>query len=256
MSLSSEAWARGREGMASAAKTQTRLLWLDAARTLALVGMVIFHFVRDLEVFGLLPQGTTQSGGWAISARVIAGSFLFLSGISLVLAHQNEFRLGAWAKRLMVILIAALCISLATFVTFPDRFIYFGILHAIAFASVVGVALLRAPWWLAGCLAMGVLVLEAVIGGGLVHSPWLAWTGLSSVVPPSLDFIPVVPWFAAFLFGMAVARALPVSHADLPIRRGWKTSALTWPGRHSLFVYLFHQPILLGSIWFGTRFLD
>ena len=46
-----------------------RLLWIDIARTIALLSMAIFHFVRDLEFFGVIPPGTTVSGGWAVFAR-------------------------------------------------------------------------------------------------------------------------------------------------------------------------------------------
>jgi len=253
MSLSIDPSATTSRTFAPVPLTQERLIWLDAARTLALVGMVFFHFTRDLELFGIVPPGTTQTGGWAISARVIAGSFLFLSGISLVLAHQDRFRFGSWAKRLITISLAALAVSLATFLAFPDRFVFFGILHAIAFASLVGVVFLRAPFWLTGGVAAGILGMDYTWGGALLHSAWMAWTGLSSVVPPSLDFIPAVPWMAAFLAGMAIAQAVPVSQVDLPLRRNWATSVLTWPGRHSLAVYLVHQPILIGLIWLIVR---
>ncbi|MFZ5962930.1 heparan-alpha-glucosaminide N-acetyltransferase [Thalassococcus sp. BH17M4-6] len=229
--------------------SRPRLLWLDAARTLALAGMIVFHLIRDLELFGVLQAGTTQSGGLALSARIIAGSFLFFSGMSLILAHQSRFRAGAYAKRLLVIVLAALGVTLATFVVFPERFVFFGILHAVAFASLAGVVVLRAPFWLTGGLALGVLAVEHIWGGGLVHTPWLAWTGLSSVVPPSLDFIPVVPWIAAFLAGMATAQALQVSQVDLPIPHNRTVALLTWPGRHSLVVYLVHQPVLIGLVW-------
>ena len=54
--------------------------------------MVVFHFARDLEIFGILPPGTTLSGGWHVLARVVAGSFFFFAGMSLVLAHGERIR--------------------------------------------------------------------------------------------------------------------------------------------------------------------
>ncbi len=111
---------------------QVRLLWLDFSRAVALLAMLVFHFARDLEIFGFLPPGTTAAGGWAIFARLIAGSFIFLSGVSLVVAHSAGFQPKNWARRLAIISGAALLVTIATYAIFPDRYIYFGILHCIA----------------------------------------------------------------------------------------------------------------------------
>ena len=226
-----------------------RLLWLDAARTVALLAMIAFHLFRDLELFGVLPAGTTAQGGWAIAARVIAGSFILLSGVSLVLAHERGFRLKPWAKRLAMISAAAAVVTIATYLVFPDRFIYFGILHCIAACSLIGAILLRSPAWALWALVVLVLLTQSLWGSALFGSPWLAWTGLATIVPPSLDFLPLFPWFAAFVAGMATARSLPLSRWDVPISKGARGREFTWPGRHSLAVYLVHQPVLLAVVW-------
>jgi uncharacterized membrane protein len=228
-----------------------RLLWLDLARTLALLAMIVFHFTRDLELFGLLPSGTTATGGWAVFARAIAGSFIFLSGASLVLAHASGFRRARWARRFAVLSGAALLVSITTYAAFPDRYISFGILHCIAACSVVGVAFLRAPGWLLFALAISILAISLVWGSGVFASPWLAWTGLALTNRPSLDFLPLIPWLSAFLAGMAAAKSLPVAQWDVPVRARGLSSRLAWPGRHSLLVYLVHQPVLLAILWTG-----
>ncbi len=231
-----------------------RLLWLDLARTLALLGMIVFHGAWDLELFGVLPSGTMAQDGWTGFASAIAGSFIFLSGVSLVIAHGHGFRRKSWLKRLGVIAVAALLVSGATYVAFPERYIYFGILHCIAASSLIGAGLLRAPAWGLFALAFAVLAVSEIWGARLLASHALAWTGLALPARPSLDFLPLVPWMAAFLAGMGFAKACPVRAHDLPIRSGsaarWLTS-LTWPGRHSLTVYLLHQPVLLAILWAG-----
>ena len=73
-----------------------RLIPLDLARTLAVVCMVIFHFTFDLALLGLIDPGTTSQPFWYYFARMIAGSFLFLSGISLWLAHGHGIRWPAF----------------------------------------------------------------------------------------------------------------------------------------------------------------
>ncbi|MCC1494518.1 heparan-alpha-glucosaminide N-acetyltransferase [Cognatishimia sp. F0-27] len=238
---------------AGAASGAGRLLWLDLGRTLALLAMIVFHATRDLELFGLVPSGYTMTGGWPLFARLIAGSFLFLSGVSLIVAHGAGLRPKPWAKRFAVVVLAASAVSAATYAAFPARFVYFGILHAIAACSLIGVLLLRVPGWGLAILATAVLLSEGLLGGQVFATPWLAWTGLSAVTRPSLDLVPLVPWLAAFLGGMAFARLVPVARLDPAALSGRWVSWVAWPGQHSLAVYLGHQPVLLTLIWVATR---
>lgn len=233
---------------------ESRLVWLDMARTLALLAMIGFHFVRDLEVFGAIPPGTTAQGSWTIIARLIAGSFLFLSGASLVIAHRTGFRADAWAKRLAMISGAAALVTVATYLAVPDRFVYFGILHCIAASSLIGSGLLFLPAWALSALVLLIFAADELWGGALFGSVWLAWTGLGVTVRPSLDFLPLIPWAGVFLAGMACAKALPVTQWDLPIRPSGLARWMTWPGQHSLAVYLLHQPVLLGFLWLISQF--
>ena len=103
--------------------------------------------------------------------------------------------------------------------------------------------------WALWLMAAFILVVHSFWGGTFFASPWLAWTGLSSSVRPSLDFLPLVPWFAFFVAGMALAKSLPLSRWDLPNGIGRRVHSLTWPGRHSLAIYLLHQPVLIGLLW-------
>ncbi len=233
----------------SKAADRPRVIWLDLGRSAALLGMIVFHFARDMEMFGWLAPGTTLSGGWALFARLIAGLFIFLSGISFVLAHRQRIDWHAWARRVLAIAGSASLVTLVTYVAFPGQFIYFGILHAIAFFSVVGLIFLRVPVLLTSSAAFAMLVVEAAFGKSLISTPWLAWTGLSTAVRPAMDFIPVVPWFAAFLCGMAFAEAAPPALFWARSTVSTVTRLLAWPGRHSLLIYLVHQPALIALFW-------
>lgn len=228
-------------------KYRARLLWLDIARTAALGGMIVFHAVRDLEFFSLIPPGTTLDGFWAIFARLVAASFLFLSGISLFLAHGNGLRLMAWARRLGVVVGAAALVSLATYIAVPNVWIKFGILHAIAAASIVGLAFLRVPPLATAFSAVIALFVWIVWGRSFDLPSWTAWTGLKANVSASLDYIPLVPWLAPFLIGMAFAQAVDPVQLE-PRWSKTPSPLLTLPGRYSLLVYLVHQPILLAVL--------
>ncbi|MCU0853566.1 MAG: DUF1624 domain-containing protein [Rhodobacteraceae bacterium] len=243
--------------MVSAAPPGTsRIVALDVARTAALVGMGVFHFTWDLEFFGYVTPGTTLQGGWAIFARLVASSFLFLVGVSLVLAHGNGIRWPGFLRRLAMIAGAAALITAATAYAVPHAFIFFGMLHSIAVASVLGLAFLRAPLWLILAAALAVWSLPDLAGSPAFDTRWLAWTGLAATPPASFDFVPVTPWFAATLLGIAVARLAEDTGLWTRLRAqepGPFLRAAAWPGRHSLAVYLLHQPVLLGLLWLFSR---
>lgn len=222
-----------------------RLIALDLARTLAIVCMVIFHFTFDLALFGHIPPDTMYQPFWYYFARAIAGGFLFLSGVSLWLAHGQGIRWRAFWTRWARIAAAALLVTVMSVWFVPGGPIWFGILHAIAAASLLGLLVLRLPWPVTLALASAIFAT-----GFLVQSPafdpiWLVWTGLAESRPMMGDYVPLFPWAAPALAGIALARALRIDRwpARAPSPR---LKALSFPGRHSLIIYLVHQPILIG----------
>jgi len=232
--------------------SQGRIAQIDLARSLALFGMVVFHFVRDLEFFGYIPSGTTLQGAWLVFARFVAGSFLCLAGISLVLGHGGGIRWRPFLRRLAAVAGGAAAISAATYAAMPDAFIFFGILHSIAVASVIGLLFLRAPVSIIAGAGLIVVVLPQIYRSEFFDAPGLVWTGLAVTVPRSLDFEPLFPWLAPFLAGMALARIAETAGLwdrlrASPVPRAGSWAA--WPGRYSLSIYLVHQPIFLGALW-------
>lgn len=236
-----------------AAAAPSRIPWIDRARTAALLAMAVFHAGRDMEVLGLWPPGSTFGGTWDLSARAIAGSFVFLAGLSLWLAHGQGVRWRGFGKRMGILVLAALAVSVGTYLFAPAFWVRFGILHSIALCSVLSLPFLRAPWWLTAAVAGAILWwgpgtdLPAFDGAAWV------WTGLSRDVPPMMDWEPVVPWLAPMLLGVAAGRlggalGLWARLAQGPHAAGPLARALAWPGRHSLAIYLLHQPLIVGAI--------
>lgn len=228
-----------------------RIAAIDVARGVALIAMAIYHFTWDLEFFGYVQRGLTEVGGWKVFARCIASSFLFLVGVGLVLAHQRGIRWRPFLRRWAMIAAAALVISIGTKIAMPDAFIFFGILHEIALASLLGLLFLRVPSLLTLALAAGVIALPFFYASDAFNHPLLWWIGLSSINPRSNDFVPLFPWFGAVLAGMGVAR-LAQRRGVFEWMRGWVLPGAARPldfiGRHSLAFYLIHQPILIGLV--------
>jgi uncharacterized membrane protein len=232
-----------------AAPLPPRLIGLDLARSAALAGMVVYHLVYDLDLLGWLAQGTAVRGYWAIHARVVAGSFIFLAGLSLWLAHGAGVDLRRFGRRLLRISAAAALVSLASWIVRPEFLIFYGILHSIAVSSLLGLAVLRLPALVTLGLAAGIAMLAGVWSHPAFNGA-LVWTGLATTHPQTADFLPLFPWAAPLLAGVAVGRL--ISHFDLwhwlAPDNGRLLRAMAWPGQHSLAIYLIHQPVLLGLL--------
>jgi uncharacterized membrane protein len=142
-----------------------------------------------------------------VLALLTAGSFLFLAGVSLWLGHGAGIRWRGFWRRFVKVAGAAAVITAATWVAMGDVFIFFGILHAIAAASLLGLLFLRVP--VVGLLALTALAFAAPsFARAEVFDPWwMWWTGLQTVSVRSVDYVPLAPWFGPFLLGMALGRA-------------------------------------------------
>lgn len=235
-----------------------RVVPVDLARTAALLAMVVFHFGFDLELFGYLVPGTVTSGAWRLLAVGTASSFLFLAGLGLWLAHGEGIRWGAFWRRFLIVGGAAGLVSLGTYLVFPDAFVFFGILHSIALGSVFALALLRLPVLVLLPLALAVYLAPDYLRAPVFDAPWWWWSGLQTVPLRSVDYEPIFPWFAPMILGVALGRF--GSESGLWSRLAlWRPGAwahwLSLPGRHSLIIYLAHQPILISIVWAVTQML-
>ena len=238
--------------LASAAVPRGRIDALDVARGTALAAMAGYHTLWDLGFLKLTPENLALTPPGRFAAHVIAGSFLLLVGIGLVLANGGGVRLRAFASRIARIGGAALLITVATVYAFPQSYIFFGILHCIAVSSLIGLPFVFAPVWITAPTAMAVLLAPALIAHPLLDAPELFFLGLGRLRPETNDWVPLFPWFGMVLAGIALARLAgpPLSGGRIGRwrARGGIARAAALAGRHSLAVYLVHQPILLAVL--------
>ena len=227
-----------------------RIALVDLVRGIAILGVVVFHLVWDLAFLRFIPVDWAFNRWWLLFGRVLAGTFVLLVGVSLVLATRHGFHPQSFWRRLAILLVAAAAITIVTRFIFPDTYVYFGILHAIAVGSVLGAVMLRLSSFVLILSAIVVLVLGIIVESPTFDPRWLAWTGFAVAAPPSNDFVPVFPWVGLTLLGMVLARATIERHwfDVLTFRHGRWTASVSWCGRHSLVIYLIHQPLLLGAI--------
>jgi uncharacterized membrane protein len=62
----------------------------------------------------------------------------------------------------------------------------------------------------------------------------------------STDYFPLLPWFFLFVSGYFLFRLLRERGLNEKLFAKGNVPLLNWLGRHSLIVYLLHQPILFG----------
>ncbi len=231
-----------------------RIALVDVARGLAIVAMVVFHFTWDLSLQGLIAVDPTSDPFWVWFARLTAGSFLGLVGVSLVLASRRGFRRDAYLRRLAIVAAAALAVTAVTWLAERygalgnQGFVFFGILHAIAVFSVAAVPFLAFPPIATGVAAAWCFALPVFFRNDFFDAWPLIWLGLSERLPQTVDYVPFFPWFGCTLVGIVAARLALAWRPDSFWAR-WQPKdfvgrALVTAGRWSLVIYLVHQPIL------------
>lgn len=239
--------------MADPVTPRPRFDVIDMARGVALVAMVVYHFFWDLSFLRFFPVDVSADFAWMIFARSILSSFLFLVGVGLVLGHGRVIRWRAFWKRLALVAAGAAIITIATLVVFPQSFVYFGILHAIALFSLLALAFLRAPIWLVTLAAAIVMAIGWGYSDPSFNERLWSWLGFWTVPPPANDLVPIFPWFGMVLAGIVATRLLLASPWVDRLAAIRATAAparlLVLLGRWSLLLYLLHQPLLLSVLY-------
>lgn len=231
--------------------TRTRIWEIDFLRGLAIILMVGYHLLYDLGDFVGIKKflgfsTDLSSAAWLIAQNFFAGLFVVLSGISSTFSRNNFRRFVKFA-------VVALLITAVTYLFDPASTILFGIIHCLA-VSVLIYALAfqrtrpttRAAW--GAVVLSGAFFMPALRKLLAVKTNWLIPFGLFSPSFASLDYFPLIPWFGIFLIGTALGEWLYAQPESL-LRRQLPDNFINWCGRHSLLIYLIHQPLILAVLY-------
>jgi uncharacterized membrane protein len=232
----------------TAGEPLTRIRAIDALRGTAICMMIVYHAAFDLNWFHIISADFNHDRFWLSFRDLIVGSFLLLVGVSLVLASRAGISPKRFWRRIALVGACAMLVTLGSYVTFPKTFITFGILHCIVVSSILGWPLVRFP---RAALVVGIVVIGVgvAIGLPLFDLPWLNWVGLMTHKPATEDYVPLLPWFGVVLVGISIGWWLLERHLhDLRQMSRASPKWLTWLGRHSLLVYMIHQPIMVGVL--------
>ena len=229
-----------------------RLAGLDALRGIAIVAMIAYHFAFDLRLFGLTSADFYRDPFWLGSRTLILSSFLLLAGVSLVLAQRSTTGRARFWRHVLLIGACAALVSLASYLASPARFIWFGVLHAIAVSLVLVRPLVPHP---RSAFVVGATVIAAgnLLSFASFEQPALGWVGFMPAKPATDDYVPLFPWTGVVLVGIAAGHGL-VRRAFRPLAPFARLPAfLSWMGRRSLALYMLHQTLLVAVLWIGTR---
>lgn len=241
---------------AVAAARSPRLWEVDAVRGVAVLAMVFFHLMWDLQFFGYTDVDVF-SAPWQTFARIIGSTFMFVMGVSLTLdAHKYErdarlhwrHNFGRGAS----IFGAGMLVTLATYVVVGEQYVRFGILHLAGVSIILATPFVRARTWLSALAGVTVIAAGAYLQTLAAPFPWLIPFGVRQAGVNMVDYYPLLPWFGVVLLGIVFGRvAYPEGVRRFPLPKLKLSIAgrgLRVLGQHSLAIYLLHQPVLIALL--------
>lgn len=225
-------------------KTSGRIWELDALRGLCILFMIVIHLLYDLRVFAGMDLGLPE---WFYLVQQYGHIFFVLiSGICATLASKS-FQRGIYVFG-CGLLISYVTLFAEVFFQINGIRIWFGILHLLGVCMMVYPLFKKLPHWALALIGAALIALGFWMETVRVDVIWLFPIGLrSGTVFTGSDYFPLFPGFGWFLMGAALGKSLyrkkqsllpKVRSSVLPLR------FLSFVGKHSLMIYLVHQPVL------------
>ncbi len=253
----------------AASVPKARYALLDALRGLCVISMVCYHAMYDfVYIEGHYMSWFPDTPGY-VWQQSICWTFILLSGLCWKLSRRH------WQRGLVL----AACGGAATLVTYlamPSELIQYGVLTLLGLSALLLIPLdklcrrLRVPAWAGLLLSAGLFFLTRGVPKGylgfeglrflelpaaLYGSDVFAVLGFPSPAFMSTDYFPLIPWFFLYLSGYFLWGLLCKSRQVLGLLKGPDAShspllysccrPLAFVGRHSLLIYLLHQPVIL-----------
>lgn len=247
-------------GMVMHKPSSKRFIELDVLRGFAIIGMIFLHVLWDLDYFGILPLNY-EIYKFQTSIPLL---FFVLVGMCLVVSKNKKQNLSLDKQReydLHLILRGLKIFSLGMIITtitllfMPDKPIIFGVLHCIGFSIILSVPFVKFKQYNL-LFASLIIIIGLVIGGYSFENPTAVHLAIGLHQPNigayTIDYFPLFPWFGVTLLGIAIGEWVYKDNKRrfaFPNLSNYKPlSVFSWMGRHSLAIYLLHQPVIAGIL--------
>ena len=245
--------------MADESIKRKRYTALDILRGISLVSMVLYHGMWDIVYMFGVRADWYESYGAYIWQQSICWTFILLSGFCFSFGKRK-------LRRALTVLAGSVIISLVT-AFIPGSEIRFGVLCLIGscmlFLIPLDKILGKIPAWL-GAAAFFILFLFTkkadygylgFFGIRLIELPsalyanyLTAYLGFSPSFFSSADYFPIIPWLFLYVVGYLLHRICE-KHGLLSRLPNISCPPLEFLGKHSLPVYMLHQPIIYGVLY-------
>ena len=240
--------------------TEKRIYWIDNARAVAMVSMVIYHAVWDLVFLYGVRVPWFHSNAAFYWQQSICWTFIFLAGFCTCFS-RSVLRQG------LIVSFWGLVVTFVTLVVSPQSRILFGVLTLIGSCCLLMVLLKSFLWkvppmagfavsWI--CFALTYRIAEGYLGlfgFKLVQLPkemyrnmFTTYLGFPYAGFYSSDYFALFPWMFLFLGGVFGGRLWRKYSPRVLERCDFRLPVLSWLGRHSLAVYVLHQPVIYGVL--------
>lgn len=245
---------------------KTRYHLLDTLRGVALLFMMLYHLFFDLiYLFGVrLPFFVSPfKDVWQITNCAL---FIVLSGFCVSLGKKK-------LRRALTVFLAGAAVTLVTFLFMRGSAVFFGVLTMLGSAMLLSIplrkVLLKTPLSLGLFLSLLLFIITYEIKDGhlsffgipffalpdlLYTNYFTAYLGLPPPTFSSGDYFPLFPWIFLFFVGFFLYRIFE-KHRLFRYLRGKDIPVVNFLGRHSLWLYVIHQPILYGGLMLIFYFL-
>jgi uncharacterized membrane protein len=229
---------------------------VDILKGIAVICMIIFHLFYFPNQYGFkeieydnLPLKTTAKVAQVIFITCVGINLVFSYYISQEKKESSKEYLKKNIFRVMKLGIGALFMTLFTYFVFGEKYVKFGILHFIAFAS-----LLLFPYVDNMKVIYGILTFVFILWCMSKNNP-----GMFSSVPPktaflsgfyfkwgAVDHFPIMPWIIFICLGIIIGHYIYKHKPTLPdsIKDKSIMGLLETTGKYSFEIYIVHWLVI------------